>query len=107
MIRRLAPFALVLSALAACGSAGENQNADQGGADTAAIGLGVTPDERRMRNDSAYVNAQQQLDSARAQGATPAQGIDSAAARGVTSVNNDPQPDALVRQQPRDTGRRP
>ncbi len=99
--RLLAPIVLVV-ALAACGGGGEqpsttNAAGGEVAGDSSGIGLGVTPDERRRMNDSGYLQARQQLDSAVESGATVNQGIDSAAAMGAAAARNDPNGDATVR----------
>jgi hypothetical protein len=84
----------LLALVAACGR-GENQSADRNGADTTSadrsatgpLGTGVGDNKPAM--DSGFAAASQQLDSLNAAGHTPAQGIDSAAARVQSTTANE------------------
>ena len=103
MIRRTLPLALVLAAAAACGgnqSENQQQSAGEVGDSLQANRVPPTPSVdsiRRMdENDSGYVKAQQRLDSLRAAGVGPADGIDSAASRAGNTLTNDPTADTMV-----------
>jgi hypothetical protein len=90
MRHRTVALSLAAAALAACGG-GQNDSAV---ADSPAA-VGPSVDSIRDVNDSSYVNAQQRLDSLRAAGVGPADGIDSAAARARGSLANDTTRDTL------------
>lgn len=101
MIRRTIPLALVLAAATACGgnqSENQQQSAGEVGDSLQANRLPPTPsvDSIRNMNDSGYVKAQQRLDSLRAAGVGPADGIDSAASRAGNTLTNDPTADTMV-----------
>ena len=81
-------LALAATALAACGRS-ENAVADS----PAAVGPSV--DSMSKLGDSAYVNAQQRLDSLKAAGVSPADGIDSTAARARDALTNDTTRDTM------------
>ena len=92
MLRTTLSLALAATALAACGRS-ENATADSVADSPAAVGPSV--DSMSKLDDSAYVNAQQRLDSLKAAGVTPAEGIDSTAARARDALKNDTTRDTM------------
>lgn len=90
MLRRTIAVTAALAALAACGG---NENANTVADSAAAVGPSV--DSMSRLDDSAYVNAQQRLDSLKAAGISPADGIDSTAARARESLANDTTRDTM------------
>ena len=88
MLRTTLSLALAASALAACGRS-ESATADS----PAAVGPSV--DSMSKMDDSAYLNAQHRLDSLKAAGVSPAEGIDSTAARARDALKNDTTRDTL------------
>ncbi|MGZ8493374.1 MAG: hypothetical protein ACXWZS_14345 [Gemmatirosa sp.] len=91
MLRRTIAVTAGLAALAACGGGNENANTV---ADSAAA-VGPSVDSMSKMDDSSYVKAQQRLDSLKAAGVSPADGIDSTAARARESLANDSTRDTL------------
>ena len=88
MRRTTLTLALAATALAACGRS-ENAVADS----PAAVGPSV--DSMSKLGDSAYINAQRRLDSLKAAGVSPADGIDSTAARARDALKNDSTRDTM------------
>ena len=91
MIRRTLTLTATLAALAACGGRNEAAVADS----PATVGPSVDS-VSNAATDSSYVNAQRRLDSLKAAGVSPADGIDSAAARAGNTLSNDPTADTMV-----------
>ena len=94
MRHRTLTFSLALAALAACGSSNTDSMTDTALADSSAA-VGPSVGAIDSASDSGYVNAQQRLDSLRAAGVSPADGIDSAQARARESLANDSTRDTL------------
>lgn len=95
IVVRLIPAALALAGLAACGR-GANQSADRNGADTTSadssmLGTPVGADKPAM--DSGFAAGQQRLDSLRAAGVGPNNGLDSAAWKVNAATRNEPGAD--------------
>jgi hypothetical protein len=91
MIRRTLTLTATLAALAACGGSNEAAVSDS----AATVGPSVDS-ASNAATDSGYVNAQRQLDSLKAAGVSPAEGIDSAASRAGSTLTNDPTADTMV-----------
>jgi hypothetical protein len=89
MLRRTLALAVSLAALAACGGGNETNTADS------AAAVGPSVDSMQKMDDSSYVKAQQRLDSLKAAGISPADGIDSAGARARESLANDTTRDTM------------
>ncbi|MDF1504741.1 hypothetical protein [Roseisolibacter sp. H3M3-2] len=89
MKHRTLTLSLALAALAACG--GRSDDAVVDSAASVAPSVGAID----SASDSAYVDAQRRLDSLRAAGVSPADGIDSAAARAGGVLANDSTRDTL------------
>ena len=98
--RRAASAVLAALALAAaaCGR-GENQSADRNGADTTSADSSRTGPfanrvgENKPMKDSSFARVSGALDSLQNAGRTPAEGIDSAAARAQATTANEPGSD--------------
>jgi hypothetical protein len=89
MLRRTIPLTLALAALAACGGNNETSTADS------AAAVGPSVDSIQKMDDSSYLNAQHRLDSLKAAGISPADGIDSTAARAREALANDTTRDTM------------
>ncbi len=92
MLRYALSLTLAATALAACGRS-DDATADSVADSAAAVGPSV--DSMSKMDDSAYLNAQHRLDSLKAAGVTPSQGIDSTAARAKDALTNDTTRDTM------------
>jgi hypothetical protein len=96
---RRATALLVAAALAGACGRGENQSADRNGADTTSVDTSATGPygnrvgENKEMKDSSFGRAAGALDSLQASGRTPAEGIDSLAARAQATTANEPGSD--------------
>jgi hypothetical protein len=87
----LAALALGAAAVGAACGRGDNQTAGATGADTGALGpLGRGVGDNREAMDSGYAAASNRLDSLRAEGVRPVNGLDSMAARANDAAANQP-----------------
>ena len=90
MRHRTLTLSLALAALAACGG-----RSDDATVSDSAAAVGPSVDSIQKMDDSSYVNAQQRLDSLKAAGVSPTDGIDSAGARARDALANDTTRDTL------------
>ena len=90
MRHRTLTLSLALAALAACGG-----RSDDATVSDSAAAVGPSVDSIQKMEDSGYVNAQQRLDSLKAAGVSPADGIDSTGARARDALANDTTRDTL------------
>jgi len=87
----LAALTLAAAAVGAACGRGDNQTAGATGADTGALGpLGRGVGDNREAMDSGYAAASNRLDSLRAEGVRPVNGLDSMAARANDAAANQP-----------------